>query len=72
MVQFRCPVCGKDLYIEDEANSRYVEQFTAHPCTGCITDWEPDSPEQKLLIAIFGEDETWQNYTDHKYPPTRS
>ena len=55
MIVVRCKVCGVSIGIplEEDKRNEYSEIFSDSPCDQCIN--QPNTVEQKLLKAIFGE-----------------
>jgi len=54
MIVVRCRVCGVSIRTtETHKVNGYSEEFADSPCAKCIE--KPNTTEQKLLKAIFGE-----------------
>ena len=57
MKNIRCPGCGRDMRLEDsEDESSYHDIVGEDLCWDCRSKVGEDTPESRLLDAIFGRE----------------
>ena len=54
MIVIRCGRCGEETETIHDFKNSYGEQLTLEPCQSCLDSVDYNSPEGKLLRAIFG------------------
>ena len=58
MIVLRCGRCGEETEtIAEHGRNSYEEQLILQPCQTCLDSVDYNSPEERLVRAIFGRHE---------------